>query len=144
MATHQKAMGHTFDPKLTYRTHIHNISVHAQKLLQIIQALTATGWGNRRRHSWLTKAVMRPVLEYASSISSPLASSTSINKLQVMQNPSLRTATGCTQTYTIYMTKHSHITYTSTHTSMPHITNIKHNIHSIPYTNIQHTSTLQG
>ena len=32
------------------------------------------------------KAVMRPALEYASSVWSPIASSTSINKLQVMQN----------------------------------------------------------
>ena len=40
---------------------------------------------------------MRPALEYASSVWSPLASSTSINKLQVMQNAALRTATGCTQ-----------------------------------------------
>ena len=43
------------------------------------------------------KAIKRPVLEYASSIWSPLASTTSINKLQVMQNASLRTATGCKQ-----------------------------------------------
>ena len=42
-------------------------------------------------------AVMRPALGYASSRWSPLASSTSINKLQVMQNTALRTATGCTQ-----------------------------------------------
>ena len=43
------------------------------------------------------KAVMRPALEYASSIWSPLASSTSINKLLVMQYAALRTATGYTQ-----------------------------------------------
>ena len=43
------------------------------------------------------KAVMRPSLEYASSIWSPLASSISINKMQVMQNAALRTDTGCTQ-----------------------------------------------
>ena len=43
------------------------------------------------------KAVMRPALEYASSIWSSLASSMSINKLQVMQNAALRTAIGCTQ-----------------------------------------------
>ena len=61
------------------------------------------------------KAVMRPALEYASSIWSPLVSSTSINKLQVMQNAALRTAT-----------------------------NRKHNIHHFHYTNTQHTSTLQG
>ena len=40
---------------------------------------------------------MRPALEYASSVWSPIASSTSINKLQVIQNAALRTATGCTQ-----------------------------------------------
>ena len=40
---------------------------------------------------------MRPALEYASSILSPLASSTSINKRNIMQNATLRTATGCTQ-----------------------------------------------
>ena len=40
---------------------------------------------------------MKPALEYASSVWSPIESSTSINKLQVMQNVALRTATGCTQ-----------------------------------------------
>ena len=53
------------------------------------------------------KAVMRPALEYASSIWSPLASSTSINKLRIMQNAALRTATGCTQDTNIYITKDS-------------------------------------
>ena len=45
---------------------------------------------------------MTLALEYASSIWSPLASSTSINKLQVMQNAALKTATGCTQDTNIY------------------------------------------
>ena len=40
------------------------------------------------------KVVMRPALEYVSSVWSPIASSTSINKLQ---NAALRTVTGCTQ-----------------------------------------------
>ena len=63
---------------------IHNISVHAHQPLQIIKALTATGWGKQKETLVATyKAVMRPSLEYASSILSPLASSTSINKLQV-------------------------------------------------------------
>ena len=43
------------------------------------------------------KAVMRPALEYASFVWPPIASSTSINKLQVIQNAALRTATGFTQ-----------------------------------------------
>ena len=53
MATHPKVLGLTLDPKLTYSTHIHNISVQAHTPLQMIKALTATGWVNRRRHSWL-------------------------------------------------------------------------------------------
>ena len=87
MATHPKVLGLTLDPKLTYSTHIHNISVQAHKPLQIIKALTATGWGKQKETLMATyKAVMRPALEYATSVWSPIASSTSINKLQVMQN----------------------------------------------------------
>ena len=98
MAMPPKVLGLTLDPKLTYSTHIHNISVQAHKPLQIIKALTATGWGKQKETLMATyKAVMRPALEYASSVWSPIASSTSINKLQVMQNAALRTATGCTQ-----------------------------------------------
>ena len=48
------------------------------------------------------KAVMRLALEYASSIWSALASSTSINKLQVMQNAALKIATGCTHDTNIH------------------------------------------
>ena len=96
--THDNVLGLTLDPKLTYSTQIHNISVQAHKRLQIIKALTATGWGKQNETLMATyKAIMRPAVEYASSIWSPLASSTSINKLQVMQNAALRTATGCTQ-----------------------------------------------
>ena len=82
----------------------------------------------------------------ASSVWSPIASSTSINKLQVMQNAALRTATGCTQDINIQHLhdENSHFPYTSNCSSTSHNTNIKHNIHHIPYTNTQHTSTLQG
>ena len=95
MATHPNVLCLTLDPKLTYSTHIHNILVQAHKPIQIINALIATGWGKHKETLMATyKAVMRPALEYASSILSALASSTSINKLQVMQNAALRTATG--------------------------------------------------
>ena len=60
----------------------------------MIKTLTATGWCEQKETRMATyKVVMRPALEYASSIWSPLASSTSINKLQVMKNAALRTAT---------------------------------------------------
>ena len=48
------------------------------------------------------KEVMKPALVYASSIWSLLASSTRIDKLQVMQNSALRTATGYTQDTNIH------------------------------------------
>ena len=75
MATYPKVLVLTLDPKLTYSTHIHNISVQAHKPLQIINALTATGWGKQKETPMATyKAVMRPALEYASSVWSPIAS----------------------------------------------------------------------
>ena len=143
MATQEKVLGFTLDPKLTYSTHIHHISVQVHKPPQMIKAVTATGWGKHKETLMATyKAVMRPTLEYASSIWSPLASLTCINKLQIMQNAVLITATGCTQDTNICMTKHSCFPYTSTYSSTRHNTNRKHNIHYICYTNTQHTSTL--
>ena len=143
MATHPKVLGLTLDPKLTYSTHIHNISVQAHKPLQIIKALTATGWGKQKETLMATyKAVMRPALEYASSVWSPIASSTSINKLQVMQNAALRTATGCTQDTNICMTKHSHSPYTSTYRL--HASQYKQKTQHPSHPLHKHTTTLQG
>ena len=66
METHPTILGLTLNPKVTYSTHIHNISVHAHKPLQIIKSLIATGWGKQKETLMATyKAVMRPSLEYA-------------------------------------------------------------------------------
>ena len=132
MATHPKLLGLTLDPKLTYITPIHNISVHAHNRV-----------GKQKETLMATyKAVMRAALEYTSSICWPLASSTSINKLQVMQNAALRTATGCTQDTNIQHLHDETLTLPMHEHLQPHNTNRKHNIHQIPYTNV-HTSTLQ-
>ena len=142
MATHAKVLDLTLDLKLTYSTHIHKISVQAHKPLQMIKALTATGWGKPKETLMDTyKAVMRMALEYASSIWSPLASLTSINKLQVRVLPQ---DAHNTETYTICMAKHSYFPYTITYSSTRHNTSIKSNIHHSPYTNTHYTSTLQG
>ena len=75
MATHPNVLDLTLDPKLTYSTHIHNISVQAHTPLQMIKALTATVWGKQNDILMTTyKVVMRPALEYASSIWSPISS----------------------------------------------------------------------
>ena len=147
MAIHPKVMGLTLDPTLTYNTHIHTISVHAHKPLQIIKVLTATGWGKQKEKLMVTyNVVMRPALEYASSIWSPLASSNSINKLQVMQNAALRTATGCTQDTNIQHLHDETLTLPIQEHLQLHASQYKQKTqhHHIPYANTQHTSTLQG
>ena len=64
MPRHPMVMGLTVDPKLTYTTLIHNISVHAHKPLQIIKVLPATGWGKQNETLMATyKTVMRPDLK---------------------------------------------------------------------------------
>ena len=68
MATLPKVLGIILDPKLTCNTHIHNISVQTHKLQQMTKALTATGLGKHETLMTTYKAVMRPALEYASSI----------------------------------------------------------------------------
>ena len=92
------------------------------------------------------KAVMILALEYTSSIWSPLASSTSINKLQVMQNATLRTATGCTQDTNI---QHLHdeilILVLPIHEYLQlHASQYKHKTQHPSHPLHKHTSTLQG
>ena len=59
-ADYEILLGLILDPKLTYNPLIHNISVQAHKPLQIIKALTATGWGKQKETLMATyKAVMR-------------------------------------------------------------------------------------
>ena len=137
MALHPKVLGLTLDPKLTYNAHIQNIATHAQKPLQVIKALTGTTWGKQKETLVATyKAVMRPTLEYASSIWSPMASPTSINKLQVMQNAALRAY--------ICMTKPTSFPYRNIYNYMHRKSDKKHNTHHIHYTNTLHITTHNG
>ena len=89
---------------------------------------------------------MRPALEYASSVWSPIASSTSIDKLQVMQNAALRTATGCTQDTNIQHL-HDEIPHTSIHEHLQlHASQYKRKTQhpSHPLHKHTHTSALQA
>ena len=113
--TRSNVLGINLYTKLTYSTHIYDISVQAHKPLQLIKSFTVTVWGKQKETLMATyKSVMRPTLEYVSSIWSPLASSTSINKLQVMQNAALRTATGWIQ-YTNIQLMHDETLLLPTH-----------------------------
>ena len=147
MALHPKVLGLTLDPKLTYNAHIQNIATDAQKPLQVIKALTGTTWGKQKETLVATyKAVMRPTLEYASSIWSSMASPTSINKLQVMQNAALRACTGCTHDTNIqHLHDETNILPIQKHLQL-HASQVrqKHNTHHIHYTDTLHITLHNG
>ena len=145
MATHPTVLGLSLDPKLTYSTHIHNISVQSHKPLYK-HSLQQDGI-NRRRFSWLLIRQSRHQLwgmplPYGRLLHprSALANCKSCR----MQHRELPHDAHKTQTYNICMTKHSYFPYTSTYSSTCHNSNRKHNIHHTPYTNIQHILILQG
>ena len=93
-----KVLGVTFDRSLTFRHHIDNAKEKANKSLNLLKALSGTSWGKQKETLLSTyKAVVRPHLEYASTVWSPNAAPTNINKLQIVQNAALRTVTGCTK-----------------------------------------------
>ena len=97
MVKNPKTLGLTFDPNLTYNSHIRKTSEKARNTLKLLKALTSTKWGKQKETIVATyKAITRPILEYASAIWSPIANTTGITKLQTIQNMALRIATGCT------------------------------------------------
>src|SRR5579864_1485964 len=94
---HPKILGVTFDPKLTFNEHTNNIKTAASKSVNILKSLTATTWGKQKETLVATySAITRSILEYASTVWSPIISNTSIQKLQTVQNTAIRVATGCT------------------------------------------------
>jgi endonuclease/exonuclease/phosphatase (EEP) superfamily protein YafD len=95
---HPKILGVTFDPKLTFNKHITNVREKAAKTMNILKSLTTTKYGKQKETIETTyKAITRPIIEYASTIWSPVTSETNIEKLQTVQNQALRLCTGCTR-----------------------------------------------
>ena len=45
-----KILGLTFDPKLTYSTHIQNTHKRATQTINLIKSLTTTHWGKTKKH----------------------------------------------------------------------------------------------
>ena len=90
------------------------------------------------------KAVMRPALKYVCYIWSPLASSTSINKMKLMQNTALRTTTGFTQDKNIQHL-YGEILILSIHKHLQlHASQYKQKTQHPSHPLNKHTSTIQG
>ena len=111
MNINPKILGLTLNPKLTYNKHIEITITKACKTIQILKALTSLTWGKQKETILATyKAITKPILKYVSTIWSPIASDTNINKLQITQNTALRIATGCTtDTNTQHLHNETHI-----------------------------------
>ena len=90
-------IGLTFDPKLKYSTYTDNTITKAKITLNLLKLLTSTPWGKSKKTLITTyKTLLLPIIEYTNTIWSPIMSSTSLNKLQKIQNATLRTIPGCT------------------------------------------------
>lgn len=92
-----KILGLTLDPSFSFGEHIKITKEKADSSLRIIKALTATTWGKGKETLLATyKTFTLPVIEYASTIWSPVISNLNLQKLQSTQNEALRVITGCT------------------------------------------------
>ena len=76
--------------------HLDDIIGRCLKRLQILKALAGTDWGQSKENLIMTyKALIRSLIDYGCVIGYPNASKTQIHKLQIIQNTTLRIATGC-------------------------------------------------
>ena len=91
-----KILGVTFDTMLSFGPHVDQTAAKVRRRGVILKCLAGTGWGQDKETLVTTfKAISRPVLDYASSIWTPLLSNTRVEQLQRGQNAALRTAVGC-------------------------------------------------
>lgn len=141
-----KILGLTFDPKLTYSNHIQNTTKRAKQTINILKALTSTHWGKSKETLTVTyKTITRPIIEYANTIWSPIASETNISKLQTIQNQALRTITGCTRdTNTQHLHEETKILPLNTHLKL-HASQLRqqalhpeHPLHTLTTQNTNH------
>ena len=92
-----KILGLTLDPSFNFGDHSKITKEKADSSIRILKALTSTSWGKQKETLLATyKTLVLPVIEYASTIWSPVISDTNLHKLQTTQNNALRVITGCT------------------------------------------------
>ena len=97
LAKTPKILGVTFDTALTFGPHCKLAAARGRSRVNILKALAGTTWGQSKETLIVAyQAFIRPVLEYASPVWTPIAAQTHVETLQKVQNSALRVATGCT------------------------------------------------
>ena len=91
-----KLLGVVFDPSLTFNAHAIALVKKGRGRIRLLSALANTEWGKDKECLLATyKTFIRPILEYGAPITYPNLSSSSIHRLQLVQNRCLRLCTGC-------------------------------------------------
>ena len=91
-----RLLGVIFDPTWTFSKHAAEIARRSSKNMNILQALSDSDFGKDKECLLLTyKLFIRSIINYAAPIVYPNYSSTSIEKLQKVQNRALRLVLGC-------------------------------------------------
>jgi len=90
-----KLLGVTFDPMLTFSSHVTKAVDSTKKKINIMKSLAGSTWGQDKETLIFTyKAIGRSVLEYGAPIWSPVIKDNNWRKIQTTQNQALRIATG--------------------------------------------------
>lgn len=88
--TRPKFLGITFDSKLNFNKHFDEIVKSCEKRLNIIKILSCKSWKLQPRTLLnIYKSLIRSVIEY-SSIIYPLISSSTLKRLEIIQNKAIR------------------------------------------------------
>ena len=91
-----KILGVTFDAHFHFHQHVETIVARAKPRLNLLRLLCGTDWGQQKETILATyKSLIDSLFSYAAPVWFPNASTTSIRKLQLVQNSALRIATGC-------------------------------------------------
>ena len=85
MATHSKVLGQKLDPKLTYSTYIHNISVHVHRPLQIHLAIR--GINKLFAHLHHTSVTLKRYFPPQSSHPCPTQKKITLSQIILTQSP---------------------------------------------------------
>ena len=91
-----KLLGVIFDPTFTFCNHAAATARKASRRLNVLRAVADTSFGHDKECLTMTfKGLIRPFFDYAAPIVYPNYSPTSLRRLQLIQNKSLRLITGC-------------------------------------------------
>ena len=96
LAENPRILGVTFDPMFDFSPHISSVVSRASCCLNILTAHAGTILGQSKETLFHTyKSLISSLFTYANAIWFPSASTSSIQKLQRIQNTALRISTGC-------------------------------------------------